>query len=147
MRRPFRAQANEVGAEVARGLAVQKEKGCAPRSSTRTSVGETGSVHGSANRSTSAIRNRGRGTPRVRGVAEASPPARRCGRGSAGRKLPKSQNKVATKTLTCDTDRTTARTPKWRPAFGCSRHALPGPNKKNRPRLKFTIFASPEKHL
>ena len=43
---------------------------------------------------------------------------------------PKSQNKLATKTLTCDTDRTKARTPKWRPAFGCSRRALLGPNKK-----------------
>ena len=47
----------------------------------------------------------------------------------------KSPNKLATKTLTCDTDRTKARTPKCRPAFGCSRRALPGPKKKNRPRL------------
>ena len=45
-------------------------------------------------------------------------------------KSPKSPNKLATKTLTCDTDRTKARTPKCRPAFGCSRRALPGPNIK-----------------
>ena len=45
----------------------------------------------------------------------------------------KSPNKPAKKTLTCDTDRTKARTPKCRPAFGCSRRALPGP--KNRSRL------------
>ena len=43
---------------------------------------------------------------------------------------PKAKNKLATKTLICDTDRTKARTPKRRPAFCCSRRALPGPNKK-----------------
>ena len=35
----------------------------------------------------------------------------------------KSPNKLATKTLACDTDRTKAHTPKWRPPFGCSRRA------------------------
>ena len=55
----------------------------------------------------------------------------------------KSPNKLATKTLTCDTDRTKARTPKWRPAFGCSRRALPGPNTKKSVATKFRIFASP----
>ena len=47
------------------------------------------------------------------------------------RKISKSRNKLATKTLTCDTDQTKARIPKWRPPFGCSRRALPGPNKKS----------------
>ena len=42
----------------------------------------------------------------------------------------KIKNKLATKTLTCDTDRTKTRTPKWRPAFSCSPRALPGRNKK-----------------
>jgi len=58
----------------------------------------------------------------------------------------KSPNKLATKTLTCDTDRTKARTPKCRPAFGCSRRAFPGPNKKL-VATKFIIFDSPEKSL
>jgi hypothetical protein len=56
----------------------------------------------------------------------------------------KSPNELATKTLACDTDRTKARTPKCRPAFGCSRRALPGPNKKIG-RGKIMIFASPER--
>ena len=56
----------------------------------------------------------------------------------------KSPNELAKITLTCDTDRRTkARTPKCRPAFGCSRRALPGPNKKKSVATKFTIFASP----
>ena len=55
----------------------------------------------------------------------------------------KNKNKLAKKTLTCDTDRTKARTPKCRPAFGCSRRALPGPNKKKSAATKFMIFASP----
>ena len=42
-----------------------------------------------------------------------------------------------------DIDRTKARTPKCRPAFGCSRRALPGPNKKSAA-TKFMVFASPE---
>ena len=54
---------------------------------------------------------------------------RRLGR-RAGLKSPLDARELATKTLTCDTDRTKARTPKCRPAFGCSRRALPGPNKK-----------------
>ena len=68
--------------------------------------------------------------------------------GSAGRKLSKKDpNKPASRPLTCDTDRTKARTPTFRLTFGCSRRALPGPNNnKNRPRLKFMVlFASPEK--
>ena len=60
-------------------------------------------------------------------------------------KFQKSRNKLAKKTLTCDTDRTKARTPKCRPAFGCSRRALPGPNQKNSVATKIYDFASPEK--
>ena len=50
-------------------------------------------------------------------------------------KLQKIPNKLAKQALTCDTNRTKARTPKCRPAFGCSRRALPGPKKENRSRL------------
>ena len=51
------------------------------------------------------------------------------------------------KKLTCDTDRTKARTPKCRPAFGCFRRAVPVASRteeKKSVATKFMIFASPE---